>query len=42
MKTKNEKRTVFRCPFFYQNEKRMKALKIQSKDLLNMKMAANF
>ena len=28
MKTKNEKRTLSRFPFFYENEKRMKALKI--------------
>ena len=38
---KNEKRTVFRFPFFYENEKRMKLLKIQSKNLLNMKMVVN-
>ena len=30
---KNEKRTVFRFPFFYENEKRMKLLKIQRKNL---------
>ena len=40
MKTKNKKRTVFRFPFFYENEKRMRALKIQSKNVLNMKMEA--
>ena len=39
---KNEKRTVFRFPFFYENEKRMKVLKIQRKNLLNMKMVVNF
>ena len=36
MKTKNEKRTVFRFPFFYENVNRMKVLKIQTKNLLNM------
>ena len=35
---KNEKWTVFRFPFFYGNEKRMRVLKNQSKTLLNMKM----
>ena len=38
---KNEKCTVFPFPFFYENEKRMKTLKIQSKNLLSMKMVAN-
>ena len=42
MKMKNEKRTVFRFPFFYENEKRMKVLKIQRKNLLNMKMVVNY
>ena len=42
MKLKNEKRAVFRFPFFYENEKRMRELKIQSKDLLNMKIVANY
>ena len=42
MKTKNEKRIVFRFPFFYENEKRMKALKIQNKNLLNMKTVVNY
>ena len=42
MKRKNEKRAVFRFPFFYENEKRMRELKIQSKDLLNMKIVANY
>ena len=37
MKMKSEKRTVFRFPFFYENEKRVKVLKIQRKNLLNMK-----
>ena len=39
---KNEKRTVFRFPFFYENEKRVKVLKIQRKNLLNMKMVVNY
>ena len=42
MKTKNEKWTVFRFTYFYENEKRMTALKIQSKNLLNMKMEVNY
>ena len=42
MKTKNEKRIVFRFPFYYENEKRMKALKIQNKNLLNMKTVVNY
>ena len=42
MKTKNEKRTAFRFPFFYENEKRTKPLKIQSKNLLSMKMVVNY
>ena len=39
---KNEKQTVFRFPFSYENEKRMKLLKIQRKNLLNMKMVVNY
>ena len=39
---KNEKRNVFRFPFFYENEKRMKVLKIQRKNLLNKKMVVNY
>ena len=39
---KNEKRTVFRFPFFYENEKRIKVLKIQRKNLLNMKMIVSY
>ena len=39
---KNEKRTVFRFPFFYENEKRMKVLKIQRKNLLSMKMIVSY
>ena len=39
---KNEKRTVFRFPFFYENEKRIKVLKIQRKNLLNMKMVVSY
>ena len=42
MKMKNEKWTVFRFPFFYQNEERMRLLKIQSKTLLNMKMIVKY
>ena len=42
MKMKNEKLTVFRFPNFNENEKRMEALKIQSKNLLNMKIAVNY
>ena len=38
----NEKRTVFHCPCFYENEKRMKVLKIQTKNLLNMKMVVSY
>ena len=30
---KNEKPTVFRFPLFYENKKRMKALKIERKNL---------
>ena len=36
MKMKNEKWAVFRFPFLNKNEKRMRPLKIQSKNLLNM------
>ena len=36
MKTKSE--IVFRFPFFYENGKQMRVLKIQSKNLLNMKI----
>ena len=42
IKMKNEKRTVFRFPFFYENEKRMKVLKMQRKNLLNMKMLVSY
>ena len=42
IKMKNEKRTVFRFPFFYENEKRMKVLTIQRKNLLNMKMVVSY
>ena len=42
IKMKNVKRTVFRFPFFYENEKRMKVLKIQRKNQLNMKMVVNY
>ena len=39
---KNEKRTVLCFPFSYENEKQMKLLKIQRKNLLNMKMVVNY
>ena len=39
---KNEKRTVFRFPVFYENEKRIKVSKIQRKNLLNMKMVVSY
>ena len=39
---KNKKRTVSRFPFSYENEKRMKVLKIQRKNLLNMKMVVSY
>ena len=42
IKMKNEKRTVFVFPFSYENEQRMKVLKIQRKNLLNMKMAVSY
>ena len=29
-------------PFFYENEKRMKVFKIQSKNLLSIKMTVNY
>ena len=41
MKMKNEKQTVFRFPFFFENEKRMRALKIQSKNHFDMKIVVN-
>ena len=42
MKMKNEKRTAFRFPFPYENEKRMQVLKIQRKNLLNIKMVVSY
>ena len=42
IKMKNEKRTVFRFPFFYENEKHMKVLQIQRKNLLNMKVVVSY
>ena len=42
IKMKNEKRSVFRFPFFYENEKQMRVLKIQTKTLLNMKMIVKY
>ena len=41
MKMRNEKQTVFRFPFFYENEKRMRVLKIQIKNLLDLKIVIN-
>ena len=40
IKVKSEKRTVFRC--FYENEKQMKVLKIQRKNLLNIRMVVSY
>ena len=42
MKIKSEKLTVFRLPFFYENEKRMRVLKIQSTTLLNIKTVVKY
>ena len=42
MKMKNEKWTVFCFPFFYENEKQMRVLKIQSKNFLNMIMVVKY
>ena len=42
IKMKNEKRTVFVFPFSYENEQRVKVLKIQRKNLLNMKTAVSY
>ena len=42
IKMKNEKRTVFRFSFSYEDEKRMKVLKIQRKNLLNMKIVVSY
>ena len=42
IKMKNKERTVFRFPFFYENEKRIKILKIQRKNLLNVKMVVSY
>ena len=39
---KNIKRTVFHFPFFYENEKQMKVLKIQRKNLLKMKRVVSY
>ena len=41
MKMKNEKRTVYSSPIFYENEMRMAELKIESKNLLDMKIVVN-
>ena len=40
MKTKNELYFVFH--FFYENGKRINVLEIQTENLLNMKMTANY
>ena len=42
IKMKNEKRPAFRFPFFYENEKQIKVLKIQRSNLLNMKMVVSY
>ena len=42
MKMKNEKRIAFHFPFFYENEKRVRVLKIQSKSFLNIKMVVKY
>ena len=42
IKTKNDKRNVFVFHFFYENVKRIEVLKIQTKNLLNMKMTVNY
>ena len=42
VKIKNEKLTVFHLPFFYENEKRLRVLKIQSTTLLNIKMVVKY
>ena len=42
MKMKNKKWIVFRFPFFYENKKWMRVLKIQRKTLLNMKMVVKY
>ena len=44
LKMKNEKRTyfIFHFFFFYENEKRIRVLKIQSKTLLKMKMIVKY
>ena len=42
MKMKNEKRTIFCFPFFLWNGKANEGIKIQRKDLLNMKMVVNY
>ena len=39
---KNQKGTVFPFPLFYENEKRIKVLKTQRKNLLNMKVVVSY
>ena len=42
MKTKKQKTNCILFFIFYQNEKRKRALKIQSKNLLNIEIVANY
>ena len=42
MKMKNEKWTVFRFSFFYENEKQMRVLKILSKNFSNIIMVVKY
>ena len=42
IKMKNQKGTVFPFPLFYENEKRIKVLKTQRKNLLNMKVVVSY
>ena len=42
MKTKKQKTNRILFFIFYQNEKRKRALKIQSKNLLNIEIVANY
>ena len=39
---KNEIRTVFFFPFLYENGKQVRAVKMQSKNLVNMKIVFNY
>ena len=42
IKMKSEKRTAFRFLYSYENEKQMKVLKIQRKNLLNIRMVVSY